>query len=121
MYIPRRRRPHERFDEEYSIFNEDGLLPITTTSIHHTTYATTTRHAWRRQTTVDKKKLPRERGGCAKNSENSGRRRIERRKGMKIWDRGSLDVYDASKAEGASSEVNIKSRKSGSEKGKVSR
>jgi hypothetical protein len=40
---------------------------------------------------------------------------------MKIWDRGSLDVYDASKAEGASSEVNIKSRKSGSEKGEVSR
>jgi len=68
-----------------------------------------------------KKVLPRERGGCAKNSENSGRRRIERRKGMKIWDRGSLDVYDASKAEGASSEVNIKSRKSGSEKGEVSR
>jgi len=40
---------------------------------------------------------------------------------MKIWDRGSLDVYDASKAEGASSEVNIKSRKSGIEKGEVSR
>jgi len=55
--------------------------------------------------------LPRERGGCAKNSENSGRSRIVRRKGVKSRDRGSLDVYDASKTEVASSEVQISARK----------
>ena len=55
--------------------------------------------------------LPRERGGCAKNSENSGRSRIVRRKSVKSRDRGSLDVYDASKTEVASSEVQINARK----------
>ena len=50
---------------------------------------------------VDFTELPRERGGCAKNSDNSGRSRIVGRKGMKSRDRGSRDVYDASKAEGA--------------------
>ena len=55
--------------------------------------------------------LPRERGGCAKNSENSGPSRIVRRKSVKSRDRGSLDVYDASKTEVASSEVQINARK----------
>lgn len=55
--------------------------------------------------------LPRERGGCAKNSENSGRSRIVRRKGIRAGDEEVVMCMTHRKEKEHDIEVQINSRK----------
>ena len=55
--------------------------------------------------------LPRERGGCAKNSENSGRSRIVRRKGIRAGDEEVVMFMTHRKEKEHDIEVQINSRK----------
>ena len=58
-----------------------------------------------------KRLLPRERGGCAKNSENSGRSRIVRRKGIRAGDEEVVMCMTHRKEKEHDIEVQINSRK----------